>query len=106
MPFFCEEGFCAIIFVTASHQVTLHQLLHRSFSRQVVNEVAENDPNLALSPTFRCVSFESPLRLVEEDKCSWDRLHQVAVSSPDGGSYRLVVMITCSCLACLQALVP
>ncbi|GFW39022.1 hypothetical protein TNCV_1830141 [Trichonephila clavipes] len=36
-----------------------YQLLHRSI--QVTNMVARNDANLALSPTFRYVSIESPL---------------------------------------------
>ncbi|GFV53204.1 uncharacterized protein TNCV_1065631 [Trichonephila clavipes] len=40
---------------------TAYQLLHRSINRQVSNRVAKNDAHLALSPTFRYVSIESPL---------------------------------------------
>ncbi|GFV38214.1 hypothetical protein TNCV_4792001 [Trichonephila clavipes] len=39
---------------------TAHKFLHRSINRQVANRVAENDANLALSPTFRYVFIESP----------------------------------------------
>ncbi|GFV71673.1 hypothetical protein TNCV_3534631 [Trichonephila clavipes] len=35
--------------------------LHRSINRHVTNMVAENDANLAVTPTFRYVSIESPL---------------------------------------------
>ncbi|GFT75005.1 hypothetical protein TNCV_1638811 [Trichonephila clavipes] len=38
-----------------------YQLLHRSINRQIANVVAKNYGNLALSPTFRSVSIESPL---------------------------------------------
>ncbi|GFT54399.1 hypothetical protein TNCV_2727331 [Trichonephila clavipes] len=38
-----------------------YKLLPRSINRQVTNRVAKNDANLALSPTFRYVSIESPL---------------------------------------------
>ncbi|GFW86064.1 hypothetical protein TNCV_1968721 [Trichonephila clavipes] len=40
---------------------TAYQLLHGSINRQVTNVVTKNYGNLALSPTFRCVSIESPL---------------------------------------------
>ncbi|GFT41133.1 hypothetical protein TNCV_5034201 [Trichonephila clavipes] len=40
---------------------TASQLLHRSIICQVANMVAKNDDHLALSPTFRYVSIESPL---------------------------------------------
>ncbi|GFT29352.1 hypothetical protein TNCV_757111 [Trichonephila clavipes] len=40
---------------------TVYQLLYRSMNRQVVNMVAKNYANLALSPTFRYVSIESPV---------------------------------------------
>ncbi|GFX31060.1 hypothetical protein TNCV_2025631 [Trichonephila clavipes] len=40
---------------------TEYQLLPRSINRQVDNRVAKNYANLALSPTFRNVSSESPL---------------------------------------------
>ncbi|GFV91609.1 hypothetical protein TNCV_4761741 [Trichonephila clavipes] len=38
-----------------------YQHLHCSINRQVVNVITKNDANLALSPTFRYVSIESPL---------------------------------------------
>ncbi|GFX60768.1 hypothetical protein TNCV_4977441 [Trichonephila clavipes] len=58
--FFCGEGFCAILFVTASHQVVLQ---HINFCNpQVDNMAAKNDASMALSPTlFRYVSVESSL---------------------------------------------
>ncbi|GFV97181.1 retrotransposable element Tf2 protein type 3 [Trichonephila clavipes] len=40
---------------------TAYQLLHHSINRQVANKVAENDANMARSPTFRYVSIESSL---------------------------------------------
>ncbi|GFX03140.1 hypothetical protein TNCV_4289231 [Trichonephila clavipes] len=38
-----------------------YHLLHRSINHQVFNMVAKNSANLALSPTFRYVSIESPI---------------------------------------------
>ncbi|GFW88842.1 hypothetical protein TNCV_2682761 [Trichonephila clavipes] len=38
-----------------------YQLLRHSFDHQVANMAAKNDVNLALSPTFRYLSIESPL---------------------------------------------
>ncbi|GFS64399.1 hypothetical protein TNCV_3955741 [Trichonephila clavipes] len=40
---------------------TAYQLLQHSINCQVANMFAKNDANLALSPTFRYVSIESPL---------------------------------------------
>ncbi|GFV69208.1 DUF4817 domain-containing protein [Trichonephila clavipes] len=40
---------------------TAYQLLHRLINRQVAIMVAKNDTDLALLPTFRFVSIESPL---------------------------------------------
>ncbi|PRD27082.1 UNVERIFIED_CONTAM: hypothetical protein NCL1_36333 [Trichonephila clavipes] len=41
--------------------VTAYQLLHRSINRQAANMVTKINANLALSPTFCYVSFESSL---------------------------------------------
>ncbi|GFX03095.1 hypothetical protein TNCV_4288781 [Trichonephila clavipes] len=41
--------------------VIAYQFLHRSINHQVANRVARIDANLALSPSFRYVSVESPL---------------------------------------------
>ncbi|GFY02475.1 uncharacterized protein TNCV_3503561 [Trichonephila clavipes] len=51
------KGFCAILFVAAPHQVTLQ---HINFC--TAQSIAKNDANFALSPTFRYVSNESPLK--------------------------------------------
>ncbi|GFU77014.1 uncharacterized protein TNCV_4521701 [Trichonephila clavipes] len=61
--FFCGKGFSAILFVAAPPPggTTVYQLLHRSINRQVAYRVAENNANLALSPTSRYVFIESPL---------------------------------------------
>ncbi|GFV79091.1 hypothetical protein TNCV_2612771 [Trichonephila clavipes] len=40
---------------------TAYQLLHRSINHQVASMIAKNDVNLALAPTFRYDSIESPL---------------------------------------------
>ncbi|GFX99045.1 hypothetical protein TNCV_4809931 [Trichonephila clavipes] len=40
---------------------TVYQLLHSLINHPVTNRVAKNDANLALPPTFRYVSIESPL---------------------------------------------
>ncbi|GFV85427.1 hypothetical protein TNCV_3772511 [Trichonephila clavipes] len=40
---------------------TAYQLPPRSINRQVAGRVAKNYTNLAVSPTFRYVSIESPL---------------------------------------------
>ncbi|GFW37967.1 uncharacterized protein TNCV_4631681 [Trichonephila clavipes] len=40
---------------------TEYQLLHRSINRQEASVVAKNYASLAVSPTFRYASIESPL---------------------------------------------
>ncbi|GFV57109.1 hypothetical protein TNCV_3530581 [Trichonephila clavipes] len=40
---------------------TVYELLNRSINHPVANRVTKNDANLALSPTFRYLSIESPL---------------------------------------------
>ncbi|GFU01129.1 hypothetical protein TNCV_2834961 [Trichonephila clavipes] len=45
--------------INTTYQVALHHI--NVCIVQVANRVAKNDANLALSPTFRYVSVESPL---------------------------------------------
>ncbi|PRD27454.1 UNVERIFIED_CONTAM: hypothetical protein NCL1_35317 [Trichonephila clavipes] len=57
--FVIREGFCAILFVAAPHQVA--STFAAFINRQVANRVAKNDANSALAPAFRYISIELPL---------------------------------------------
>ncbi|GFU94200.1 uncharacterized protein TNCV_2963001 [Trichonephila clavipes] len=59
--YFCGEGFCDVLFIADPPGGATAYQLHRSINRQVTNMVAKNDIKLALSPTFRYDSIESPL---------------------------------------------
>ncbi|GFX41355.1 hypothetical protein TNCV_1654381 [Trichonephila clavipes] len=61
--FLCGEGFCAILFAAAPHQVALRQINFCAVqsTTKLPNKVTKNDANLALSRTFHYISIESPL---------------------------------------------